>query len=109
MAPPNPAKFGREDGNGCYHFGGLTRTLNVRGMWESGGRVYRDRGRQYTVSLAGWTQLPLRLDVVRWARERFRWAAVYIARRGTLVYDGWGVGHDRKASRRCTKQAYRPC
>ena len=33
-------------------FGGFTRPIGVVGAWESGGRVYRDRSRQYTVVLA---------------------------------------------------------
>ncbi len=58
-------------------FGGLSRTSGVVGVWRSGTRVYRDRSRQYVVSLASWMELPAWLDVVRWARRRFPQEAIY--------------------------------
>lgn len=59
--------------------GGFSWNPGVRGVWQSSsGRVYRDRSRQYLVSLASWTQLPAWLEVVLWARRRFRQEALYI-------------------------------
>jgi hypothetical protein len=59
-------------------FGGHTQSP-VSGAWVGGsGRVYRDRSRQYTVSLASWTQIPDWLNVVHWLRECFQQQAVYI-------------------------------
>src|SRR5438093_427451 len=37
-------------------FGGLTDAGNVRGVWQSGNRIYRDVNRQFTVSLRSWRQ-----------------------------------------------------
>ncbi|MBA2449999.1 MAG: hypothetical protein H0V51_18425 [Chloroflexi bacterium] len=59
-------------------FGGYTRVSNVQGAWEDRGRVYRDRNRQYLVSLESWTQLPAWLDLVRWARQTFRQEAIHV-------------------------------
>ena len=60
-------------------FGGVSWSGGVAGAWRSpSGRVYRDRNRQYTVSLERWSQFPDWLDVIRWVRERFRQEAIYI-------------------------------
>ncbi len=59
-------------------FGGLNWTDNVTGMWRSTDRVYQDRCRQYVVSLPSWLQLAAWLEVVLWARTRFRQVAIYI-------------------------------
>jgi hypothetical protein len=59
-------------------FGGLSDTGTGRGVWVSGSRVYRDRNRQFTVSLGSWKQLPAWLDVVAWVRTTFRQEAIYV-------------------------------
>ncbi|MGH2584820.1 MAG: hypothetical protein ACRDJE_07905 [Dehalococcoidia bacterium] len=59
-------------------FGGYTIEVGVAGAWESGGRLYRDRSRRYTVALPSWFDVPAWLDVVVWARTRFRQEALYI-------------------------------
>jgi hypothetical protein len=50
----------------------------VTGEWEFGGRVYRDRSREYVVSLKSWWQLNAWLQIAEWAREEFGQEAVYI-------------------------------
>ena len=71
--------------------GGLSLTPRVTGVWQSGGRVYRDINRQYVVSLTSWTQLPDWLGVVRWARDYFRQEAMYIEVAGVPeVIEGTG-------------------
>jgi hypothetical protein len=59
-------------------FGGLSRLNGVQREWVSAGKVYRDRSRQYTVSLVSWRQLPAWLDVAEWALVAFRQEALYI-------------------------------
>lgn len=59
-------------------FGGFSSGAVVEGAWEAGGRIYRDTSRTYIVALASWTQLPQWLEVVRWARTKFRQEAIYV-------------------------------
>jgi hypothetical protein len=59
-------------------FGGLTDTGTVRGVWQSGTRVYRDTNRQFTVSLRTWRQFPAWLAVAEWVRTAFSQEAVYV-------------------------------
>jgi hypothetical protein len=59
-------------------FGGFSLAVDVTGVWQAQGRVYRDLSRQYTVALTSWQQLPAWLEVVLWARSAFRQLAVYI-------------------------------
>lgn len=59
-------------------FGGYTEPPPVRGVWRAGSRTYRDVNRQFVIALDSWEQLPEWLDLVRWARTRFRQEAVYI-------------------------------
>lgn len=60
-------------------FGGASDTGRVTGTWENdGGGVHREKSRQYQVSLQRWTDLPDWLDLIRWARHRFRQQAIYV-------------------------------
>lgn len=59
-------------------FGGFSAIAEVRGAWESQGRVYRDVSRQYVVALDSWNQFSAWLDVVGWVRETFHQEAIYI-------------------------------
>ena len=59
-------------------FGGYTRLADVTGAWIVGERVYRDRSRQYAVSLGSWRDLAAWLEVVERARETFRQEALYV-------------------------------
>ena len=47
-------------------------------MWRDGDRTYRDRSRQYVVSLTSWTQLADWLAIVHWAVVAFHQEALYI-------------------------------
>ena len=78
-------------------FGGFTRPIGVVGAWQSGGRVYHDRSRQYTVVLASWRQLAAWLAVVEWAREAFRQEAMYVEVAGVPeILDGPGVASSER-------------
>jgi len=59
-------------------FGGASAGGLISGTWESHAGVRRETNRQYQVGLARWTDLPDWLDVIRWARRRFRQEAIYI-------------------------------
>ena len=59
-------------------FGAFSRISGVIGAWESRGRIYRDRSRQYVVSLTSWRQLPGWLALVDWVRDATRQEAIYI-------------------------------
>ena len=52
-------------------FGAFSRIPGVHGAWEWEGRTYRDRSRQYMVSLQSWCQLAEYLVIVEWARIAF--------------------------------------
>lgn len=70
-------------------FGGFSLRAGVEGVWEAGGRIYRDRSREYTVALTSWWLLPAWLDVVDWARAHFRQVALYVEVAGSPeVRDG---------------------
>ena len=71
--------------------GGFSRQDGFAGAWSDGSRVYRDVSRQYIVSLASWTQFPAWLDIVRWARDRFRQEAIYIEVAGVPEIIGGGI------------------
>ncbi|MGI8550856.1 MAG: hypothetical protein ACR2PL_08740 [Dehalococcoidia bacterium] len=58
--------------------GGFSRQDNIVGVWEHEGIVYRDRNRQYIVSLMSWLELPAWLAVILWSREAFQQEAIYI-------------------------------
>lgn len=59
-------------------FGGFSLRTGVEGAWEAGGRIYRDRSREYSVALLSWWLLPAWLEIVDWARDHFRQVALYI-------------------------------
>jgi hypothetical protein len=59
-------------------FGGFTVISQVRGAWESQGRIYHDVSRQYIVVLNSWNQFSVWLDIVGWARETFHQEAMYV-------------------------------
>jgi hypothetical protein len=59
-------------------FGGYTRQADVTGAWSLGERIYRDRSRQYVVSLGSWRDLPAWLKIVEWTRSAFRHEALYV-------------------------------
>jgi hypothetical protein len=59
-------------------FGGFSWRSGVTGAWKAGDHIYRDRSREYTVSLDSWTQLADWLRLVRWAGQRFRQEAIYL-------------------------------
>lgn len=73
-----PRSLWRELEARLLYFGGLTDAGEVRGVWRSGDRVFRDRNRQLAVSLGSWKQLAAWLEVVEWARIAFRQEAIYI-------------------------------
>jgi hypothetical protein len=73
---PESAWFALEER--LARFGGFSWRAGVTGVWSAGGQIYRDRSREYTVSLESWTQPAGWLDVVRWAGRRFRQRAMYI-------------------------------
>jgi hypothetical protein len=58
-------------------FGGASRRFGVQGFWEFGGRVYRDRSREYTVGLSSWFQLAAWLETITWMLEAFEQEAIY--------------------------------
>lgn len=58
--------------------GGFSRQANVAGAWAYEGRVIRDESRQYLVALQGWRDVAAWLDIVEWARIRFRQDAMYV-------------------------------
>ena len=74
--------FGRAQWRGLEarlrSFGGFTRLADVAGEWEWAGRVYRDRSRQYLVTLRSWGELSAWLVIVEDARTAFRQEALYI-------------------------------
>lgn len=76
--PFTPADWDALDEAILERFDGYTRRFGGEGAWRSGGRVYRDESYEYTISLMSWNRLPAWLDVVRWARQRFRQEAIYI-------------------------------
>jgi hypothetical protein len=59
-------------------FGGVSDIGVVAGVWRSGDVTFRDRSRQFVVSLASWRQFGGWLLVAEWARTAFRQEAVYI-------------------------------
>ncbi|MCX6023808.1 MAG: hypothetical protein NTZ05_19190 [Chloroflexi bacterium] len=60
-------------------FGGFSLQPNVMGAWRApNGQIHRDVSNQYTVALPSWTDIAAWLDIVRWAKERFRQEAMYI-------------------------------
>ena len=59
-------------------FGGYTRLPDVTGEWESAGRVYHDRSRQYLVTLRSWAELGAWLAIVEDVRVALRQEALYI-------------------------------
>ncbi len=87
---PFPRSHWRELEQQLLQFGGFSRTTGVAGTWTDGGRIYRDTSRQYVVSLQSWTQIPAWLEIVRWARERFRQEAIYIEVAGVPEIIGGG-------------------
>lgn len=58
--------------------GGLTSRAEVRGVWVSGDREYRDISREFSVALASWRQLPALLDQLDWVLVQFRQEALYL-------------------------------
>jgi hypothetical protein len=73
-----PRRLWRSLDERFLQFGGSSWRNGVRGVWQAGGRVYRDRSREYTVSLTSWLDFPAWLEVVLWAREAFDQQAIYI-------------------------------
>jgi len=59
-------------------FGGFSVRADVAGVWQAEGRTYRDRSREYTVSLSSWWAPPDWLAAVDWARDHFRQLALYV-------------------------------
>ncbi|MFN0144423.1 MAG: hypothetical protein ACKVP6_13425 [Mycobacterium sp.] len=60
------------------HTVGLTSRADVRGIWRSGDREYRDVSREFSVALESWRQLPALLDLLDWLRVQFRQEAIYL-------------------------------
>jgi hypothetical protein len=59
-------------------FGGFSRRAGVAGAWESGGRLYRDRNREYTIVLSTWRRIAQLLEIADWTCVQFRQEAVYL-------------------------------
>ncbi len=73
-----PASLVEELEQQLLQFGGFSQRNDVSGAWEFQGTVYRDTSKEFTVSLQSWTQLEKWLNVVQWAKEKFRQEAIYI-------------------------------
>lgn len=65
--------------------GGYTPIRSVYGEWfDEDGELHRDRSHRFIVTLTV-QQLPQWVDLVRWARERFRQKAIYVEVSGTAI------------------------
>lgn len=73
-----PKRVWRELEDRLRRFGGFTRLGLVEGDWtDAGGRIYRDRSRQYSCVLSA-RDLAAWLAVVTWAQVRFGQEAMYV-------------------------------
>ncbi len=58
--------------------GGFSITRDVEGVWRYEGKTYIDRSDRYEVAMQDWDGIAPFLEVVRWARVRFRQEALYV-------------------------------